>query len=161
MCDIADGIVLRWQPGSSIYSTMSLRSTDVTSSLSECQKSYLFPSLADLDHSMQNYHNFVHCEEEREMHPYCDFAGVGLILWSPLATGILARLWSQLTAAKRAQENQAHHSYIRRKTKLSLTVQMHRCSRPLKKVRKSDQLIHPLSPKPSSATSPAPPSTPQ
>ena len=95
---------------------------------------------------MQNYHNFVYCEEEREMHPNCDFAGVGLTPWFPLATGILARLWSQLTATKRAQENQAHHSCIRRKTKLSLTVQMHRCNRPLRKDRKYDQLHSFLAP---------------
>lgn len=56
---------------------------------------------------MQNDHNFVYCEEEREMRPYCDLAGVGLTPWFPLATDNLARLWSQLTATKRAQENQA------------------------------------------------------
>jgi aryl-alcohol dehydrogenase-like predicted oxidoreductase len=56
--------------------------------------------------SMQNYHNLIYREEEREMHPYCDFAGVGLIPWSPLATGILARPWSQLGATDRAKKNQ-------------------------------------------------------
>ncbi|KAF3050195.1 hypothetical protein E8E11_007366 [Didymella keratinophila] len=56
--------------------------------------------------SMQNYYNLIYREEEREMHPYCDFAGVGLIPWSPLATGILARPWSQLGATDRAKKNQ-------------------------------------------------------
>ncbi|KAJ4311075.1 CSG1/SUR1-like protein [Neodidymelliopsis sp. IMI 364377] len=56
--------------------------------------------------SMQNYHNLIYREEEREMHPYCDFAGIGLIPWSPLATGILARPWSEMGATKRAQDNQ-------------------------------------------------------
>ncbi|KAL2316503.1 Aryl-alcohol dehydrogenase [Schizosaccharomyces pombe] len=41
--------------------------------------------------SMQNYHNLLYREEEREMIPYCQKTGVGLIPWSPLAKGILAR----------------------------------------------------------------------
>jgi len=41
--------------------------------------------------SMQNYHNLLYREEEREMHPYCVHAGIGLIPWSPLAQGVLAR----------------------------------------------------------------------
>ncbi|KAL5442019.1 hypothetical protein PMIN05_004216 [Paraphaeosphaeria minitans] len=44
--------------------------------------------------SMQNYHNLLYREEEREMHPYCAHAGIGLIPWSPLAQGKLARPWS-------------------------------------------------------------------
>ncbi|KAF2025924.1 Aldo/keto reductase [Setomelanomma holmii] len=44
--------------------------------------------------SMQNYHNLLYREEEREMFPYCQHAGVGLIPWSPLAQGILTRPWS-------------------------------------------------------------------
>jgi aryl-alcohol dehydrogenase-like predicted oxidoreductase len=55
---------------------------------------------------MQNHHSLIYREEEREMHPYCDFAGVGLIPWSPLATGILARPWSDMSATQRAQNNQ-------------------------------------------------------
>ncbi|KAH8799322.1 aldo-keto reductase-like protein [Xylogone sp. PMI_703] len=41
--------------------------------------------------SMQNYYNLLYREEEREMIPYCGDAGVGIIPWSPLARGILAR----------------------------------------------------------------------
>jgi len=37
--------------------------------------------------SMQNYHNLLYREEEREMIPYCKDTGVGLIPWSPLARG--------------------------------------------------------------------------
>jgi aryl-alcohol dehydrogenase-like predicted oxidoreductase len=44
--------------------------------------------------SMQNYHNLLNREEEREMIPYCLDTGVGLIPWSPLARGVLARPWS-------------------------------------------------------------------
>ncbi|BAE65595.1 unnamed protein product [Aspergillus oryzae RIB40] len=43
--------------------------------------------------SMQNLHNLIHREEEREMIPYCLDTGVGLIPWSPLARGVLARPW--------------------------------------------------------------------
>ena len=40
--------------------------------------------------SMQNHHNLIYREEEREMNPYCAKSGVGLTPWSPLARGILA-----------------------------------------------------------------------
>ena len=40
--------------------------------------------------SMQNHHNLVYREEEREMNPYCIRSGVALTPWSPLARGILA-----------------------------------------------------------------------
>jgi aryl-alcohol dehydrogenase-like predicted oxidoreductase len=45
--------------------------------------------------SMQNYHNLLYREEEREMIPYCQATGVGLIPWSPLARGVLARPWDE------------------------------------------------------------------
>jgi len=41
--------------------------------------------------SMQNHYNLVYREEEREMQPLCLAEGVGLIPWSPLARGMLAR----------------------------------------------------------------------
>jgi aryl-alcohol dehydrogenase-like predicted oxidoreductase len=41
--------------------------------------------------SMQNHYNLVYREEEREMIPLCLEEGVGLIPWSPLARGRLAR----------------------------------------------------------------------
>ncbi len=41
--------------------------------------------------SMQNYYNLLYREEEREMIPLCRDLGVGLIPWSPLARGRLAR----------------------------------------------------------------------
>ncbi|KAK1248991.1 hypothetical protein MKX08_007211 [Trichoderma sp. CBMAI-0020] len=43
--------------------------------------------------SMQNYHNLLYREEEHEMIPYCNNTGVGLIPWSPVARGALARPW--------------------------------------------------------------------
>ncbi len=41
--------------------------------------------------SMQNHYNLVYREEEREMVPLCLEEGVGMIPWSPLARGLLAR----------------------------------------------------------------------
>ena len=41
--------------------------------------------------TMQNHYNLLYREEEREMIPLCVEEGVGLIPWSPLARGVLAR----------------------------------------------------------------------
>lgn len=41
--------------------------------------------------SMQNQYNLLYREEEREMLPLCRAEGVGVIPWSPLARGRLAR----------------------------------------------------------------------
>jgi aryl-alcohol dehydrogenase-like predicted oxidoreductase len=41
--------------------------------------------------SMQNHWNLLYREEEREMAPLCRDQGVGMIPWSPLARGKLAR----------------------------------------------------------------------
>ena len=43
--------------------------------------------------TMQNHYNLVYREEEREMLPLCQDQGVGVIPWSPLARGRLARPW--------------------------------------------------------------------
>lgn len=56
--------------------------------------------------SMQNYHNLLYREEEREMHPYCQHAGIGLIPWSPLAQGVLARPWDARVSTVRSETNQ-------------------------------------------------------
>jgi len=41
--------------------------------------------------SMQNHYNLLYREEEREMIPLCLDEGIGLVPWSPLARGLLAR----------------------------------------------------------------------
>jgi aryl-alcohol dehydrogenase-like predicted oxidoreductase len=41
--------------------------------------------------SMQDYYSLLYREEEREMHPYCRDAGIGIIPWSPLSRGLLTR----------------------------------------------------------------------
>jgi aryl-alcohol dehydrogenase-like predicted oxidoreductase len=43
--------------------------------------------------SMQNHYNLLYREEEREMMPLCLSEGIGVIPWSPLARGRLARPW--------------------------------------------------------------------
>ena len=40
--------------------------------------------------TMQNHYNLIYREEEREMMPLCEFEGVAVIPWSPLARGLLA-----------------------------------------------------------------------
>lgn len=40
--------------------------------------------------SMQDHYNLVYREEEREMHPLCEYNGIGVIPWSPLARGLLS-----------------------------------------------------------------------
>ena len=48
--------------------------------------------------SMQDHYNLLYREEEREMIPMCIDQGVGVIPWSPLARGVLAREWAVRTA---------------------------------------------------------------
>jgi len=47
--------------------------------------------------SMQNHLNLAYREEEREMLPLCLDQGIGVIPWSPLARGRLARPWDEST----------------------------------------------------------------
>lgn len=54
--------------------------------------------------SMQNYHNLLAREEEREMIPYCQDSGVGLIPWSPMARGVLARPWNSRSTVREATD---------------------------------------------------------
>ena len=48
--------------------------------------------------TMQNHLNLIYREEEREMLPLCKAEGVGVIPWSPLARGRLARPWEEGSA---------------------------------------------------------------
>ena len=41
--------------------------------------------------TMQNHYNLAYREEEREMLPLCAQEGIGVLTWSPLARGFLAR----------------------------------------------------------------------
>ena len=51
--------------------------------------------------SMQNHYNLLYREEEREMLPLCLDEGIGVIPWSPLARGRLARDWEDATERSR------------------------------------------------------------
>jgi aryl-alcohol dehydrogenase (NADP+) len=53
--------------------------------------------------SMQNHYNLLYREEEREMMPLCRKEGVGVIPWSPLARGHLARPVEERKATTRAK----------------------------------------------------------
>src|SRR4026209_589966 len=55
--------------------------------------------------SMQNHYNLVYREEEREMIPLCLNEGLGVIPWSPLARGRLARTGTSPTAGTTRAEN--------------------------------------------------------
>jgi 1-deoxyxylulose-5-phosphate synthase len=55
--------------------------------------------------SMQNYYNLIYREEEREMMKVCQAEGIGVIPWSPLARGRLARPW-KAEPTKRSQTDQ-------------------------------------------------------
>jgi aryl-alcohol dehydrogenase (NADP+) len=53
---------------------------------------------------MQNHYNLLYREEEREMLPLCADRGIGVLPWSPLARGRLARPWD--TATERSQSDE-------------------------------------------------------
>jgi aryl-alcohol dehydrogenase-like predicted oxidoreductase len=55
--------------------------------------------------SMQNHYNLLYREEERETMPLCRSEGIGVIPWSPLARGRLARPW-QTETTKRYETDQ-------------------------------------------------------
>jgi aryl-alcohol dehydrogenase-like predicted oxidoreductase len=54
--------------------------------------------------TMQNHYNLLYREEEREMLPLCADQGVGVVPWSPLARGRLARDWDATTARSETDE---------------------------------------------------------
>jgi len=64
--------------------------------------------------SMQNHYNLLYREEEREMLPLCDEQDVGVIPWSPLARGRLARPHEEAAATKRGRTDQyaSEHPYL-------------------------------------------------
>jgi len=52
---------------------------------------------------MSGLHNLLYREEEREMIPFCNAEGIGLVPWSPVARGLLTRKWNEQT--ERAQQD--------------------------------------------------------
>ncbi|MEQ4722718.1 aldo/keto reductase [Nonomuraea sp. B19D2] len=61
--------------------------------------------------SMQNHYNLLYREEEREMLPLCADQGVGVIPWSPLARGVLARAGSAATTARTGSDQRIDFLY--------------------------------------------------
>ena len=55
--------------------------------------------------SMQNHYNLLYREEEREMVPLCLDQGIGMIPWSPLGRGLLARATSAEGGTARASSD--------------------------------------------------------
>jgi aryl-alcohol dehydrogenase-like predicted oxidoreductase len=51
--------------------------------------------------SMQPHYNLLNREEEREMLPLCRAEGIGVLPWSPLARGRLARPWQAPSSSNR------------------------------------------------------------
>jgi aryl-alcohol dehydrogenase-like predicted oxidoreductase len=54
--------------------------------------------------TMQDHYNLLNREEEREMLPLCVDQGVGVLPWSPLARGRLARAWDEVTERSSSDE---------------------------------------------------------
>jgi aryl-alcohol dehydrogenase (NADP+) len=55
--------------------------------------------------SMQNHYNLLYREEEREMMPLCRAEGIGVVPWSPLARGWLARSADERTGTSRGESD--------------------------------------------------------
>jgi aryl-alcohol dehydrogenase-like predicted oxidoreductase len=60
--------------------------------------------------TMQNHYSLVYREEEREMLPFCNREGIGVIPWSPQAKGFLARPHEDLEATTRGEVDDLIHS---------------------------------------------------
>ena len=61
--------------------------------------------------SMQNHLNLIYREEEREMVPLCREEKIGLIPYSPLASGRLTREWSSESTLRAATDQIAKGKY--------------------------------------------------
>ncbi len=56
--------------------------------------------------SMQNHYNLLHREDERDLIPFVKDQGMGLIPWSPLARGRIARAGSKAINTERSSEDE-------------------------------------------------------
>lgn len=64
--------------------------------------------------TMQNHYNLVYREEEREKLPFCEKENIGIIPYSPLARGYLARPHEQAVSTNRSEKDPLFHK--RKKT---------------------------------------------
>jgi aryl-alcohol dehydrogenase-like predicted oxidoreductase len=60
---------------------------------------------------MQNHYNLAYREEEREMLPLCEREGVGVMPWSPLARGYLARPHEEFRSTTRGETDSYAHEH--------------------------------------------------
>jgi len=72
--------------------------------------------------SMQNYYNLIYREEEREMIPYCRDTGVGLIPWSPIARGALARPFDDRTTTREKTDRMLNNMIRGKETEIDKTI---------------------------------------
>jgi aryl-alcohol dehydrogenase-like predicted oxidoreductase len=63
--------------------------------------------------TMQPHYNLLYREEEREMLPLCLDQGIGVLPWSPLARGKLARPWDAETTKRSESDNYSKMLYTR------------------------------------------------
>ena len=63
--------------------------------------------------SMQNHYNLLYREEEREMASLCVDQGIGMLPWSPLARGRLARPWGSETTKRLETDRFGNTMYSR------------------------------------------------
>ena len=63
--------------------------------------------------SMQNHYNLIYREEEREMIGLCRAEGIGILPWSPLARGRLARAWKAETTKRSETDRFGNSMYSR------------------------------------------------
>jgi aryl-alcohol dehydrogenase-like predicted oxidoreductase len=61
--------------------------------------------------AMQDHLNLIYREEEREMLPLCRAEGIGVIPYSPLASGRLTREWSEENTLRSATDQIAKSKY--------------------------------------------------
>ena len=61
--------------------------------------------------SMQNHYNLLYREEEREMMGLCAAEGIGVLPWSPLARGRLARPWKAESTSRSATDKFGNSMY--------------------------------------------------
>ena len=71
--------------------------------------------------AMQDQLNLIYREEEREMLPLCIDQGIGVIPWSPLARGRLARPWGEVTKRYETDpfQNQLYDAYAADEEKIN------------------------------------------
>ena len=61
--------------------------------------------------TMQNHYNAVYREEEREVLPICEREDIGVVPWSPLARGYLARPHREIDATERGETEEHMYSH--------------------------------------------------